>query len=139
MNSMRRALAFGVVLGALALGIAAVLLYQSGRLSLPRLPGCAFHKLTGLNCPGCGMTRAVRATFHGRIGEAFLLNPIGMVLLPLAFLALGIEIIGWVRGKPVPLRLQLGSRGAWGIVWVVTIFWILRNVPCWPFTLLSPP
>lgn len=132
-------MAFGVVLGALALGIAAVLLYQSGRLSLPWLPGCAFHKLTGLHCPGCGMTRAVQATLHGRIGEAFLLNPIGMVLLPMAFLALGIEIIGWVRGKPVPLRLQLGSRGAWGIVWVVTIFWILRNVPCWPFTLLSPP
>lgn len=103
------------------------------------MPGCTFHKLTGLNCPGCGMTRAVQATLHGRIGDAFLLNPIGMILLPLAFLVLGIEIISWIRGKPVPLRLQLGSRGAWGIVWMVTIFWILRNVPCWPFTLLSPP
>ena len=132
-------MAFGVVLGALALGIAAVLLYQSSRLSLPWMPGCTFHKLTGLNCPGCGMTRAVQATLHGRIGDAFLLNPIGMILLPLAFLVLGIEIISWIRGKPVPLRLQLGSRGAWGIVWMVTIFWILRNVPCWPFTLLSPP
>lgn len=30
-------------------------------------PPCAFHMLTGLYCPGCGGTRAVRALMHGRL------------------------------------------------------------------------
>ncbi len=103
------------------------------------LPGCVFHKLTGLHCPGCGMTRAAHATLHGRLGEAFRYNPLGMILLPLAGVGVGIGVIGWVRRKPLPFRLNVGGVGAWGIVWLVVGFWVLRNIQCWPFTLLSPP
>jgi len=85
------------------------------------------------------MTRAAHATLHGRIGEAFHYNPVGMVLLPLALLGFGIEIAGWIRGKPLPFRLNVGVAGAWAIIWVVAGFWILRNLPWWPFTLLAPP
>jgi hypothetical protein len=85
------------------------------------------------------MTRAAHATLHGRIGEAFRFNPIGMILLPLAVIGIGLEIIGWIRGKPLPFRLNVGATGAWIIVWIVLGFWILRNLPFWPFTLLSPP
>jgi len=106
---------------------------------LPWLPVCTFHRLSDLHCAGCGMTRAAHATLHGRIGEAFRFNPVGMVLLPLACVGIGIEILGWVRGKPLPFRLNVGATGAWVIVWIVVAFWILRNIPCWPFTLLAPP
>lgn len=43
------------------------------------LPGCAFHALTGVPCPLCGMTRSVVATLHLRIGDAFAANPAGIV------------------------------------------------------------
>ena len=85
------------------------------------------------------MTRAAHATLHGRLGEAFRFNPVGMILLPLACTGLGIEILGWIRGRPLPFRLKVGVMGAWAIVWIVVGFWILRNIPCWPFTLLSSP
>jgi Protein of unknown function (DUF2752) len=126
-------------LGILALVGAAILLRQGGPNGLAWFPGCTFHRLTGLNCPGCGMTRAAHATLHGRFGEAFRFNPVGMILLPLAFVGVGLETLGWIRGKPLPFRLNVGAAGAWAIVWIVLGFWILRNLPWWPFTLLSPP
>ncbi len=128
-----------VALGALALAYSAFLLRQDGRSGVPWLPPCLFHLATGLDCAGCGMTRATYAALHGRIGEAFRLNPVGMVLLPLALLGVGLEIMGWVRGKPLPWRLTVGPKGAWVIAGVVLAFTVLRNVPVWPLTLLAPP
>ena len=136
---MHRDRACWALAGLLVLVVVAYLLAQNGPGGLPWLPGCAFHHYTGLNCPGCGMTRATYAALHGRIGAAFRFNPVGMVLLPLVMVGIGIEILGWVRGKPLPFRVKTGKAGAWAIVWIVVGFWIFRNLPWWPFTLLSPP
>lgn len=127
-----------VALFILVLVCGAFFLRERGPNGLPWLPDCTFHHLTGLHCAGCGMTRAAHATLHGRIGEAFRFNPVGMVLLPLAFVGIGIEILGWIRGRPLSFRLNVGAFGAWAIVWIVLIFWILRNIPYWPFSLLAP-
>ncbi|MEO7100995.1 MAG: DUF2752 domain-containing protein [Luteolibacter sp.] len=136
---MRKDRALWVALGGLFLAAAATALYQRGPYGQAWLPVCTFHQLTGLNCPGCGMTRAAHATLHGRIGEAFRFNPVGMVLLPMAGVGIAIDLVGWIREKPLPFRLNVGARGAWAIVWILVVFWILRNIPYWPFTLLSPP
>ncbi len=136
---MRKDRALWVALGVLVLAGAAAALYQSGPSGLAWLPGCTFHHLTGLNCPGCGMTRAAYSTLHGRLGEAFQFNPVGMILLPMAFVGLACELAGWIRGKPLPFRFNVGANGAKWIAGVVISFWILRNIPAWPFTLLSPP
>ena len=92
------------------------------------MPGCFFRKYTGLECPGCGMTRATYATLHGRIGDAFRLNPVGMVLLPLAMVGVGIEVIGWVSGKQLPFRLNPGRWGATVIAVVMIVWWVGRNL-----------
>jgi len=34
-------------------------------------PSCVFHTLTGLWCPGCGLTRAADGLAHLRLGFAF--------------------------------------------------------------------
>lgn len=39
------------------------------------LPGCDFHMLTGMYCPGCGGTRAVIAFLNGHLVKAFLYHP----------------------------------------------------------------
>jgi len=85
------------------------------------------------------MTRAAYALLHGRLGEAFRFNPVGMVILPLVLAGVGIEILGWVRGRPLPFRLSVGRNGAWALAAVVIGFWILRNIPGWPYNLLAPP
>jgi hypothetical protein len=85
------------------------------------------------------MTRATHALMRGDVGTAFRFNPVGFVLFPVALAATGLEAIAWARGKPSPVRLSPGPRIAWSLVAILIGFWILRNLPWWPFTLLAPP
>jgi hypothetical protein len=128
-----------VVAGGGALLAACWFLAGSGPEDVPFLPGCVFHAATGLNCPGCGMTRATFAVLHGRMGEAFRMNPLGMILLPVAFVGIGLEMLGWMRGRPLSVRLNFGIAGTWWVVGAIFAFWVLRNLPWFPFTFLSPP
>jgi hypothetical protein len=97
---------------------------------------CIFFKLTGLYCPGCGSTRAIRAAFNGRLWEAFLCNPLVFVLgIP----SLGIVIYEYFRLvfprlnlKPTILPRKLESF----LVILIFVFWILRNIPV--FSFLAP-
>jgi hypothetical protein len=58
---------------------------------------CAFKKWTGFPCPTCGGTRSIHALAHGRIGEAFTLNPLvfaGILALGAwALTSLAVEVI----------------------------------------------
>lgn len=53
---------------------------------------CPFKRLTGLPCPGCGMTRAYLALLRGDISGAFQLHPL-FPLVPL----LAVEIYRYAR------------------------------------------
>lgn len=114
-----------VSLAALAAAASAFYLRQAGPA---RMPGCMFRKLTDLECPGCGMTRATYALLHGKFSEAFQLNPVGIILLPVALVMIGLELIGWVRGKPLPIRTNPGRMGALMIAVLVIGWFVLRNV-----------
>lgn len=50
---------------------------------------CSLHRLTGLPCPGCGLTRGFVALTHGDLAAAADLNPFALVLFPL-FVALAV-------------------------------------------------
>ena len=113
-------------LAVLGLAFAAYMLRETGGAGW--MPGCMFRKVTGLDCPGCGMTRGTYALLHGRVGDAFRFNPVGMVLLPLAMIGLGIEVIGWVRGKRLPFNLNPGRWGATVIMVVMIVWWVGRNL-----------
>jgi Protein of unknown function (DUF2752) len=78
----RRRYAANALLAAALLLCAALLLYQPARASL--YPACPIHEYFGLDCPGCGATRALAALFHGHILEALRLNALFVLLLPAA-------------------------------------------------------
>jgi hypothetical protein len=46
-------------------------------------PPCLIKSITGLECPGCGMTRAISSIFHGDIAGAFHYNKLIVVVFPL--------------------------------------------------------
>lgn len=49
---------------------------------------CGFRNLTGLSCPGCGLTRSWTYLAHGQLSTALRMNPLGPVLFIAAALQL---------------------------------------------------
>ncbi len=74
------------------------------------LPACPLYELTGLWCPGCGLTRATHAVLRGNLGAAF-----GYNLFFPAFL--GAIVVGWL----VWMRAALGRPA---------LRWVTR-IPVW--------
>jgi hypothetical protein len=91
---------------------------------LPQVDVCQFHRVTGLPCPGCGLTRAACSLSHGQWAQAWAYNP--FVFL---FYGLGLVILFrpvWRRTWPgLEPRVTLSpwfSRGAIGLVGAMMIF-----------------
>lgn len=104
-----------------------VLLWRAG-LGIP----CLFHLVTGLDCPGCGVTRMLAALAAGDLAGAWRSNPCLLALSPvLAVLAFSLAA-GWLRtGQLHPKRLQ--SLLLWGCIGVLLVFGVLRNLPFYPY------
>lgn len=124
--------AFALAMGLLVVSIALVVLRQSGPGSLG-IPECLFHRGTGMDCPSCGMTRATHELLHGRVAAAFRLNPLGIVLIPVVAIWLAIRLPAWLRGSPSS-HTRVGTRMLFNSIAILVLaYWILRNLPLWPF------
>jgi hypothetical protein len=100
-------------------------------------PLCPFHALTGLHCPGCGTGRALYQLLHGNVWAAMRLNPLAVVLLPpvaYGMLSVALQFVGLKR---LPSKF-IPAFWIWTLLAVILLYWVLRNVPCYPFTLLAP-
>lgn len=42
---------------------------------------CIFHKLTGIPCPACGITRSISSILSGNVLDSLKLNPSGLFVL----------------------------------------------------------
>lgn len=73
----------------------------------------------------------------GDVGRAARLNPLAFLLVPLmawwAFAGLT-ALMGGPRWKTPTFT----ARQTWILAGVVLAFWVLRNIPASPFTLLAP-
>lgn len=100
-------------------------------------PACPLLKMTGMACPGCGLTRGFHALFHGDVWTAISFNalvPIYLFIF-LYFVVYSVSVILRGRGialnilSPIPLFIFLG---------VSIVFGVLRNIPAEPFTFFYP-
>jgi hypothetical protein len=88
---------------------------------------CVFHELTGLYCPGCGITRTIVALLDFNLYQAFRYNMLIFAIIPL--------YIGyvWMKYKG---NGKYGNAIMWMMVVMALLFGVLRNVPM--FNWLAP-
>ncbi len=91
---------------------------------------CPIHKITGLYCPACGITRATINLLHFRFYEAFRNHPAFIIGAIVWFL---ISIFAFI-GKPKCFR---NSKVILKILYVTlalfVLFAIFRNIPGFEF------
>lgn len=107
--------------------VAAVVIYHHPPDQSRWYPPCVFKKLSGFDCPGCGSTRACYHLLHGDIAKAADHNILLLVFLPVVIIGL----ISFFTGAWQELWDQLNKPLV--VLWIVLIFWLLRNIPLFPF------
>jgi hypothetical protein len=121
----------------LALCAGGAYLYVFNPAGSDMLPKCPFHWLTGLHCPGCGTVRALHQLLHGNVLAAMRLNSFAVIMLPpvvYGLVSMGLQFVGC---KPLPSKF-IPAFWIWTLFAVILLYWVLRNVPYYPCTLLAP-
>lgn len=99
-------------------------------------PSCPFYYLTGYYCPGCGTLRVLHNLMHGNILKALSYNALTVALLPLVLYLFLIEINIIKENSPL---YHIFSKNFYSVLLVIIfVFWILRNIPFFPFSILAP-
>lgn len=131
---MKKYLNIGLLIILTGLAVLFFFLNPSEQIIFPK---CVFHSLTGYHCPGCGSQRAIHSLLHldfaGVVGNNFLFLPAGLLIIfhyirqPLH------KLFKWnlpniLYKKYTPIIILV----------VIILFWILRNLPFYPFSVLAP-
>lgn len=123
-SSTRPLLLIGLAVA--ALGAALLYLYDPAEHGF--YPRCFFRAVTGWDCPGCGGLRATHQLLRGHVGEAFALNPLLVITVPLLIYA-GTRSQAELllrRRLPMPLKSPVWI---WLAAIAVLAFGVLRNLP----------
>ena len=87
---------------------------------------CLFQQMTGLYCPGCGGTRAVRALLAGHPFLSFLYHPVVPYMAVVAVWAVVFWTLYFVTGNR-RFRPELDERIAYAAAGIVILNFIIKN------------
>jgi len=131
---MKKILHAGLLVFIFGLAVLFFLLNPSEHQLFPR---CIFNTVTGYYCPGCGSQRAIHSLLHlnfaGVVGNNFLFIPaVAAVAYHYAHQPLN-KKFGW----KLP-NIFYKKATPWVIFGIILLFWFLRNLPFYPYSVLAP-
>ena len=94
---------------------------------LPEL--CTLRRLTGLSCPGCGLTRCFIALAHGDLAAAWQLNPAGIWLFAIVTAQLpwrSYQLWRLAHGQRELSFIGTGQLACGFFVALLLVQWLLR-------------
>jgi len=126
-----------LLLGALGLTAGVFVLMAVPPTAASFYPKCVSYQLTGIHCPGCGLTRAAHSLLNGQLEQAIAYNPLLVIASPYCLVAFLRGLWFWLWDTQSE-RSMFPARYAWWFFGGLMAYWILRNIPIHPFTLLAP-
>ncbi|WP_022852967.1 DUF2752 domain-containing protein [Thermodesulfatator atlanticus] len=103
-------------------GLALFFLNAKGIISISSLSlpwRCPFKLLTGLPCPGCGMTHAAKSFLQGNFCDAFSTNPLIFLFVGLVFM---------LAFLPDKALFFLQRKGFWKVILLLVLIWWLTRL-----------
>jgi len=131
---MKRILKIGLLIVIAGLAVLFFVLDPANHNIFPR---CIFNSVTGYYCPGCGSQRAIPRLLHmdhaGGVSYNFLFIPAFLLIIYHYLHPVLNRFFGW----KLPNIIYFKST-PWIIFGFVLVFWIMRNLPFYPFSVLAP-
>ncbi|WP_164995899.1 DUF2752 domain-containing protein [Miniphocaeibacter massiliensis] len=88
---------------------------------------CPINAVTGLYCPGCGVTRLIMSITKGDIYTAFRSNIALFVLSPALIYIIVKYVYGYIEGKNKFNKFD--TKLTYVLIVVLIVFALLRNIP----------
>lgn len=108
---------------ALILGSIYLYIFTTYGIGIP----CVFYKVTGWQCPGCGMTRAIAQLWKGNIEQAISYNVLSVSIFPIFVIYLIYRIVVYIKGADSSFKIW--EYVVLILLWIATIgYGIARNV-----------
>lgn len=126
------------VAGAVALGVCFLLALRDPREESSYSTGCPFLAVTGVLCPGCGVSRTINRLMWGDVAGALRYNILAVAVVPVMIYSWLRWILPektvenwWAMNKMTPTQIK--------VLWtVVFAFFAFRNLPFDAFSWLAP-
>lgn len=126
-NKLRLRRLLAVSGGLLLAGLGYALVYDATGFSIP----CPFYAVTGLQCPGCGVSRMCLCLLHLDFSGAWHYNPVILSLLPV-----GIILAVRLAARYVKTGSKALTKGEnatlWAMIVILLLFGVIRNLPFYP-------
>lgn len=106
-----------------------IIVNMTGMVPIEKVTGaipvfCPFKVVTGIDCPGCGMTRAITSLIDGRPGDAFLYNPFCFLLI---FILLASSMPErWMQRIPAATHILPAFYAA--MLPLILVFWVFDRL-----------
>lgn len=96
--------------------------------ALTKLPLCSVKLFTGIDCPGCGLTRSIAFLTHGQIRKSIDYHPLGIIIALWIVYMLIRTVITSIVGKPMRPLVSQRVRDMLLIIFVVALFgqWLVK-------------
>ncbi len=99
-------------------------------------PVCPFRAFTGLDCPGCGGTRAAHQLFRGNVIAAADFNILAVLAMPFIFWAMFVWLTK-ALGGPTWHSIDISNFWIAPAVLLLIAFWVVRNLDGTPLAWLG--
>jgi hypothetical protein len=91
-------------------------------------PKCIFKTITGFDCPGCGIQRAIHYLLNLEFGNAFRANAFFVLVIPYILVGFIVESNNNNKSFSNIRNVFYGTKAILIVFTVVIFWWIFRNL-----------